>query len=323
MEQTTFTRRSYLKFVGGGVAAVALNGGSGLASSSPQPDRKRVLRIAHITDVHVQPELGAGVGFAQCLRHIQAQPDPVDLVINTGDAVMDCMTHNADRVKVIWDLWQSILAAELHLPIRHIIGNHDIWGWDKKASQTTGNEPGWGKELAMKRFDLEHPYYSFDHAGWHFIGLDTVQPLEDHYRAYIADEQFDWLSKNLSAVEAHTPILVFSHIPIVGVAPLMNDDTAVGGEFVVSGSKLVLDNVRLKNLFKKHPNVRLCLSGHIHLLDQIDYLGVTYLCGGAVCGDYWKGKRNGECDAGYSIIDLFDDGSIYRQYCTYGWTYRI
>jgi Icc protein len=319
---TRFSRRNYLKTTAGALAALTFGGATGLASQNLKGDRKRVLRLAHITDIHVQPELGAGDGLTQCLQHIAALPDPVDLVINTGDSVMDCLAHDEARVNLIWDLWQSILAKELHHPIRSVLGNHDIWGLDKKASKTTGNEPGWGKQMALQRLGLKRPYYSFDQAGWHFIGLDTAQPVDDHYRAYIDDEQFDWLSKDLQAVDSKTPVLIFSHIPIVGVAPLLNNDAAATGEFVVPGSKIVLDNVRIKNLFKRFPNIRLCLSGHIHLIDQIEYLGVTYLCGGAVCGDYWKGIRNGECDAGYSIVDLYDDGSTERDYHTYGWVYR-
>ena len=34
---------------------------------------KRVLRIAHITDVHIQPLIGAAKGFEKCLHHIQNQ----------------------------------------------------------------------------------------------------------------------------------------------------------------------------------------------------------------------------------------------------------
>ena len=61
----------------------------------------------------------------------------------------------------------------------------------------------------------------------------------------------------------------------------MNNDTAATGDFVIGpGSKLLLDNVRIKNLFKIYPNIKLCISGHIHLVDKIEYLGITYCCNG-------------------------------------------
>ena len=43
------------------------------------------------------------------------------------------------------------------------------------------------------------------------------------------------------------------------------------------------------------------------------------MCGGAVCGAWWKGSRFNECEPGYSLIDLYDDGSVERQYVAYGW----
>ncbi len=318
------SRRDYLKraSLGGAAAALSAAGLGEAARAGAVPVRRRALRIAQVTDVHVQPELGAGEGLRQCLAHIRAQPDPVDLVLNTGDAVMDCLSQDADRVTLIWDLWDRTLAEGCQAPVRHVLGNHDIWGYDKANSKTTGREPLWGKGLAMSRLKLAKPYYSFDQAGWHLIGLDTVHQAGDHYRTGIDDPQMAWLESDLAATPPATPVMVFSHIPIVGVAPLLANDAAASGNFVVPGTKVLLDNVRVKNLFKRFANVKLCVSGHIHLVDQIEYLGVTYLCGGAVSGDYWKGIRNGECDAGYSLIDLYDDGSFDRQYVTYGWRYR-
>ncbi len=78
------------------------------------------------------------------------------------------------------------------------------------------------------------------------------------------------------------------------------------------------DCLELKDLFAQHPNVKLCLSGHLHLLDRVDYNGVTYLCNGAVSGNWWKGRHK-DCDEGYAVIDLYDDGSFEHQYVKYGW----
>lgn len=283
---------------------------------------RRVLRIAHITDVHVQPELGAGEGFTQCLRHIHSQQDPVDLIINTGDCVMDCMAQNRERTTLIWDLWDKILAADCKLPIKHVIGNHDVWGWSKKASNTTGNEPDWGKGIASKRLGLGLPYYSFDLAGWHFVALDTVQPYQDFYLARIDDAQHAWLRQDLNSLDRKKPVFIFSHIPIVSAAALMKADIAQKDGFLVPGGKMLLNNVAIKDLLKEHPNVKMCISGHIHLRDQVNYMCVNYLCNGAVCGDYWKGDSHGECKPGYCMIDLFEDGTFAQQYVPYGWAFR-
>ncbi len=90
---------------------------------------------------------------------------------------------------------------------------------------------------------------------------------------------------------------------------------------MVPGSWMHIDARRIKDLFLKHPNVRLCLSGHIHLVDRVEYLGVTYLCNGAVSGGWWKGA-NQECNPGYGLVDLYDDGTFENRYVEFPWKPR-
>src|ERR1700712_1605293 len=103
------SRRQYLKRLGLGIAGMATAAHLTPAMAATPASRKRVLRLAHLTDVHVQPELGAAQGLAQCLRHIHNQADKVDLILNTGDAVMDCFSENAARTRLVWDLWNDVL----------------------------------------------------------------------------------------------------------------------------------------------------------------------------------------------------------------------
>jgi 3',5'-cyclic-AMP phosphodiesterase len=60
-------------------------------------------------------------------------------------------------------------------------------------------------------------------------------------------------------------------------------------------------------------------AGPRRVPDRVDYLGVTYLCNGAVCGAWWKGA-NQECETGYGLIDLYADGTFAHQYVTFPWT---
>jgi len=80
-----------------------------------------------------------------------------------------------------------------------------------------------------------------------------------------------------------------------------------------------VDFRRIKDLFTKYPNVKLSISGHIHLVDRVDYLGVSYFCNGAVSGGWWGGKYQ-EFSNGYAIVELFEDGSFTNQYIEYPWT---
>lgn len=310
-------RREFLWATAGVCAA------SAVAAAEQAAPRRRVLRIAHLTDIHVQPERDAAGGMAACLHHVQEQKDKPDLVLVGGDCVMDSFGATRDRTQVQWDLWRNVLQGECSLPVEACIGNHDVWGWNKKESQTTGKEPLYGKKWAMEMLGLGERYRSFDKAGWHFIALDSTQPgpAGDDYKAFLDDAQFDWLARDLAAVNPQTPVLVWSHIPILSAAAFMDGDNEKSGDWVVPGAWMHLDARKIKDLFLKHPNVKVCLSGHLHLIDRVDYNGVAYLCNGAVCGSWWKGA-NQECREGYALVDLFSDGSFESQYVEYGWQAR-
>jgi 3',5'-cyclic AMP phosphodiesterase CpdA len=320
------SRRDVLKWAGAGASAAAVLSYARLPltlAADDAPPGRRALRLAHLTDVHVQPELGAGEGLAACLRHAQSQKDPPQLILNGGDAVMDVYGADAARAQLLGDLWRRVWKAECSLPVEHCVGNHDVWGWDRKDSKTTGAEAGWGKQWALDLLGLDRSYRSFDRAGWHFIVLDSVHRAdkEGEYVARLDDEQFHWLEADLRSTAATTPILVLSHIPIISVAAMMYGDQEKSGEWVVPASWMHIDARRIKDLFARHPNVKLCLSGHIHTCDRVTYSGVTYVCGGAVCGNWWKGDIEGT-DEGYSLVDLYADGTFDVQYCAYGWAPR-
>jgi 3',5'-cyclic AMP phosphodiesterase CpdA len=334
MDKSKLNRREYLALAGAAAAAAATAGlKPGIAradvSRTATPSvgaRKRLLRVAHITDIHVFTKLDSDRGFAKCLNHMQSQADPPEMILNGGDCVMDSTRAPAMSTDKQWEIWKRVWKSECSLPAAHVLGNHDVWGWDKTKSATTGSEPKWGKGKAMDALGMEKLYHSFERGGWHFIGLDTVHPLEnatpDVFTARLDEGQFAWLQADLAKVDPKTPVLIFSHIPIFSMVPIFNNqvvDTGPRENLIIDRSDMLTDYHRLKELFKKHRNVKACLSGHIHLVDRVDYLGVSYLCGGAVCGAWWRGARFDECEPGYSLIDLYDDGSVERQYVTYGW----
>lgn len=287
-------------------------------AAEPGGQCRRVLRLAHLTDVHVQPERRAAQGMAACLRHVQAQKDKPALILSGGDCIMDSLGADQARTRVQWELWNKVLRDECSLPIEHCIGNHDVWGWHRKESGATGSEPLYGKKWAMDALGLQRPYRSFDHAGWHFIVLDSTHPAGGTYTARLDDEQFDWLAEDLRKTDSKTPVLVLSHIPILAVCVFFDGENEKSGNWSVPGAWMHTDARRIKELFKKYPNVRLCLSGHEHLVDRVQYLSVTYVCNGAVCGNWWKGSYQ-EFDAGYALVDLYNDGTFDNNYVTYGW----
>lgn len=320
-QYTPSSRREVLKQTG--LAAAALMAGGRVLPARAEDvkaggGRQRSLRIAHVTDIHVKPESDADKWFTKCLHHLQENHRP-DLVVSTGDAIWDSLSAEESRVKALWDLSMRIWKSECSIPVEHSIGNHDIWGVEKAESKTTGNEPLYGKKWVMSLHEWERPYRSFDRRGWHFIALDTVQPVDDHYIGHIDEAQFEWLAHDLARVDAKTPVLVFGHIPLLSAAAFFKSRSAEkSGEWHVPASVMSIDARRMKDLFLKYPNVKIALSGHLHLVDRVDYLGVSYICGGAVAGGWWKGK-NQEFEPGYNILDVYSDGTFEHKYVSYGW----
>ncbi len=275
-------------------------------------EARRVLRIGHLTDVHVQPERAAREGFAAALHHLQNQTDKPDLVLFGGDNVMNVdKPEEAERAGVQLSLWKSTLKNELDLPYHVCIGNHDVLRMD----------PVDGKQWAVDVYELPGRYYQYDQAGWRFIVLDSTRPGHGGYKGGLDDEQLEWLTGVLQATPATMPVLLLSHIPVLAACAYFDGENEETGDWVVPGAWMHLDARRIKDLFAQHPNVKLCLSGHIHLVDQVLYNSTWYCCNGAVSGGWWKGP-NQECQTGYGLVDLYDDGSFRNQYVTFPWIPR-
>jgi 3',5'-cyclic AMP phosphodiesterase CpdA len=309
-----FSRRDLLVASAGGVLLPSL------AMASPAPARKRKLRVAHLTDIHVQPERGAPEGMEKCLEHAQGQRTKPDLIVTGGDQIFDSLGASKERTQAQWDVFSRVLKANLDVPVVHSVGNHDVWGWNDRAKY--GSEAKFGKTWACEALGLSKPYYSFDRGGWHFVILDSVHAVEGNgYQGRLDDAQFEWLKDDLAKTPAKTPVIVFSHIPILGVCAMFDGENEKSGRWVIPASYVHVDSRRIKDLFLKHRNVKLCVSGHEHQLDQIVYNDVTYVCNGAVCAGWWGGEYF-ECTYGYALIDLFDDGTFENRYVPYGWKTR-
>ncbi len=272
---------------------------------------KRVLRIAHITDVHVQPLIGALKGFEKCLHHIQNLAVKPDFIINSGDCIMEAHGLKDGKVKKQWELFQKILKNENSMPIYHCVGNHDIC-----CEGDTGHTFEDGKKWAMDEMALDKPYYSFDKGDWHFAMLDSVQQKNDGswYTGQLGEAQTDWLKKDLEVTDKNT--MIISHIPILSACVFFDGNNMKNEKWEVPGSWMHQDAKQISEIFHMESKVKLAVSGHIHLTDRVDYNGVSYLCNGAVSGKWWFGKYQ-HTPAGYAIIDLFEDGSFINEYVTY------
>lgn len=295
-------RRSWLKQATLTAASVSTLGFKGLNASEQQDERKKkaVLKIAHITDVHIRPEENAIERFKNCLAEIKKHK--VDFFLNGGDTVyaVDYNHIKRERVHELWDIWDDCRKEVQSYEIYSCIGNHDSW-WAAPSKE----DEMYGKQYAVRRLKIPARYYSFSKKSWHFIILDG-----NNKGISLDEEQMLWLKSELQNLPVGAPVVVMSHFPILGVTPHWD-----GG--------MHSDYKELKKLFYDHRDkLKLCLSGHNHLLDSVSYNGVQYCCNGAMSGFWWeKGNEKSagksyveETPPGYAVITLYEDGSAENRY---------
>jgi Icc protein len=317
MTRHSISRRGFL-YAAGALSAAAATA----CQPAPAVSRERVLRVAHLTDIHIENRSDARVGMAKALAHAQAQADPPDFILNTGDSIMDSLETPKEHSLARWGLFNEILKKECSLPVFHAIGNHDVFGWGlPEAEQDSLRvDPLYGKGMALQALGLSERYYSFDRSGWHFVVLDSTHPSEIEsdmpYTGKLDKAQAAWLLADLAATPATTPVCIASHIPILCACEFFDGDLASSGNWVVPGAWMHIDAGWLRELFLAHPNVRACLSGHAHQHDRVDYLGVRYACNGAVSGNWWYGSYLNFPPA-YVMVDFFADGLIDTELVAY------
>src|SRR5262245_3279721 len=311
------SRRDFLK-----VATAA-----GIAAACPQvgqagPAAAEGFRFVHLTDVHIQPELAAAEGFAACIRAVEARRPRPEFLLTGGDLVFDALKVGPQRARSLFELFKKVLADNTSLPVHHTIGNHDAFGWLQGDGVTLAS-PGYGKAMVKDLLGLKETFGQFDHKGWRFLVLDNIQHSDDGkqpYRGALDGAQTDWLKQQLARTNPGTPIVICEHIPLLTVTPFAFESGHEKDRWVFGDSLICADWPTRLDMYAGH-NVCLSLSGHIHQLDHIDYRGTTFVCGGAVCGDWWKGPRAGVKE-GFGVIDLLPSGAVRYEYRDYGWKAR-
>jgi 3',5'-cyclic-AMP phosphodiesterase len=287
-----------------------------ISSFADQNEKPGKIRFACLTDIHVKPDLTAEAGMAKALHHAQSLKPKVDFIINGGDSIMDSLEADKQKTQTQWGLYHAILKKENSLPIYHCIGNHDVWGWFIKNDKPEADKL-YGKQWVVETLQLPKRYYSFTKDKWHFIVLDSTQlNPAGGYIAYIDPEQLIWVQQELEQAKDKF-ICIVSHIPILSIcAGLFFDKTETNGDLKIQRNLMHTDFMSLKKIFLKYPNIKVCLSGHIHLQDELDYLGIKYYCNGAVSGNWWKGAFQ-EFAPAYAVIELYNDGTSSRNMTGY------
>ena len=273
-------------------------------------------KFAFLTDIHVSSKLRSAEGLRMCVESVNKLPAETAFVLTGGDLIMDALAVDAAEVREQWAIFDDCM-KNLRLPVHHTIGNHDIGGWSPKNLMQR-SDAEYGKDLFASKFGKGRTYRSFDHQGWHFVILDSIQFDEatQEYYGWIDDAQLAWLEADLQLAGPQTPVIVVTHIPFFSVWAQVHGDPRKGE----NPKSLVNNASTVRKLLGKY-NVKLVLSGHGHLCERIElahFNRTTYIQGGAVCGLWWKGKVSGSPE-GYGVVTCKPDGNFEYEYRDYGW----
>jgi 3',5'-cyclic AMP phosphodiesterase CpdA len=156
--------------------------------------------FVQISDTHIgfnkdaNPDVNATL--AQTIDLVNAMPEQPALAIHTGD-----ITHLSKPAE--FDLAQQLLSRLRTTELHTVPGEHDTT--DPTVTEYFSR---FGKASDNKG------YYSFDHAGVHFIGLINVLQFKPGGLGTLGADQLAWAAADLKRRSASTPIVVFAHMPL-------------------------------------------------------------------------------------------------------------
>src|SRR5450432_1452983 len=208
-DQSMLSRRNALKCLayGGAGTLFALSGGVfapidlAMAASDKQGAAKLGKPLfVQISDTHIgfnkdaNPDVNGTL--TQSIDIVNGMSEQPSLIIHTGD-----ITHLSKPAE--FDTAQQLLGRLRTTELHTVPGEHDT----TDATQTE----------YFNRFGKasdNRGYYSFDHAGVHFIGLINVLQFKPGGLGTLGEEQLAWVAADLKGRSASTPIVVFAHMPL-------------------------------------------------------------------------------------------------------------
>lgn len=272
-------------------------------AQNPILNEKESFSFAFLTDIHLKPEMGAPVGFQMAIDKVN-QLNP-DFVLMGGDLVYDAMRGNQARCDTLFSLYKN-MSANFKMSVYNCIGNHDLFAIYPESPESS-DHPDYKYGMFERYFG--DTYYSFDHEGWHFIVLNSLDVTADKkYKAVFNDEELLWLKNDLEKLDKKTPIVIITHIPMVST---YSDVSGSEGKSNASNSADIIK--MLENY-----NLKLILQGHIHW-KEYGFVNdrFHYITGGSIAGNGWKGRRHNTKE-GFVLINVKGDDFSW-EYVDHGW----
>ncbi len=194
--------------------------------------------FVQISDSHIGFNKGANPDVTGTLRKAIERANATaagmkmpDFMLHTGDITQNSKASEFDTAVEL----NKSFRGEIH----YVPGEHDFLDDGVQYKQRFGNHtPGNG-------------WYSFDHRGVHFVGLNNCVQVDS--MGNIGAEQLGWLKSDLTDLSASAPVVVFAHIPLWMVYEQWGWGTRDAAEALA--------------LLKRFGSVTV-LNGHIHQVMQ-------------------------------------------------------
>jgi 3',5'-cyclic AMP phosphodiesterase CpdA len=156
--------------------------------------------FVQISDTHIgfnkdaNPDVNGTL--TQTIDIVNAMPAQPALIIHTGDISHLSRPAEFDQAQ---QMFSRLRTTELHtVPGEHDTQDPTVTEYYNRFGKASGNKG----------------YYSFDHAGVHFIALINVLQFKPGGLGTLGTDQLAWVAADLKGRSSSTPIVVFAHMPL-------------------------------------------------------------------------------------------------------------
>jgi len=253
-------------------------------------------RIGLVTDLHHADKPARGTRhYRETLGKLaeaggQFESASTDHVVELGDFIdsADSLAAEKGHLRTVQKAFAA-LPGEKH----HVLGNHCVHLLTK--------------EEFLGGVERESSYYSFDHAGWHFVILDScfrsdgVSYGRKNFNwtdPNIPESELEWLASDLK--KGDSPVALFVH-----------------QRLDVANHYGVKNGAAVRKLLEASGRVRAVFQGHSHKNDHAEINGIHYTTLVAMV------EGAGEVSNGYSVLEIHRDGALalkgYRKQVDRSW----
>lgn len=293
---TNLTRRRFLQ--NGSLVILGTGLGASQAASylAEEPIGKPIVRVGLVTDLHYADKDPAGSRhYRETLAKLeeaarQFEKDKPDHIVELGDLIDSA--DSVDKEKVHLKRINRVFAnlpGEKH----YVLGNHCVHTLTKAEFLE-----GVGQKVSFNSFDTQ---------GFHFVILDACFRADgtpygrknfEWTDTFIPDEQVEWLKADLREAKGQAVVFVHQRLD-------------VHNQHGVKNAALV------RKVLEDSGKVLAVFQGHSHKNDLKEINGIPY------CVHQAMVEGSGEENNGYSMMDLFADGTIrvsgFRKQKDYEW----